>query len=93
MTKSEIREKYIGLRKSISSEALDNASLEIANRFLELPVWQLQYFHVFLPIISKQEVDTEYLLTILQGKDKEIVLSKSDFTSGGMHHFLLTDST
>ncbi|NNC48928.1 MAG: 5-formyltetrahydrofolate cyclo-ligase, partial [Flaviramulus sp.] len=36
---------------------------------------------------------TDYVLNILSGKDKNIVISKSDFETGNMMHFLLTDNT
>jgi 5-formyltetrahydrofolate cyclo-ligase len=38
-------------------------------------------------------VNTECILHLLSGKDKEIVVSKSDFASRNMTHFLLTDNT
>ena len=37
--------------------------------------------------------DTEFILQILAGKDKEVVISKSDFETRKMTHFLLTDNT
>jgi 5-formyltetrahydrofolate cyclo-ligase len=36
------------------------------------------YFHIFLPI-TEQKVDTELILHLLSGKDKEIIISKADF--------------
>ena len=40
-----------------------------------------------------KEINTEYLLHLLAGKDKDIVLSKSDFETRKMKHLLLTDTT
>ncbi|ESU29110.1 5-formyltetrahydrofolate cyclo-ligase [Flavobacterium limnosediminis JC2902] len=77
-------------------------SLAIANNCLALPVWDKTYFHLFLPIEEQREVNTEYLLQILSGRDKEIIISKSEFGSINeetgwqtrkMTHFLLTDNT
>lgn len=93
MTKADIRNYYKNLRLELSKEQIETMSLEIANRLLEVPIWSGLYFHVFLPIRSKNEVDTEFILALLQGKDKEIVLSRSDFSTGQMHHVLLTDAT
>lgn len=39
------------------------------------------------------EVQTEYLLSILFGKDKNVVVSKSNFEDGTLQHILLTDQT
>jgi len=93
MFKKEIRIKYKEFRKSLSENQLEELSLEIANKVLLLSIWSKTYFHVFLPIEEQKEVNTEYLLHLLSGKDKEICISKSDFESLKMTHFLLTDNT
>jgi 5-formyltetrahydrofolate cyclo-ligase len=93
MTKKELRAKYKQFRETLSEHDIEEMSLAIANQLLKLPLWDCKYFHVFLPIVEKKEVDTEYILHLLAGKDKEIVVSKSDFEGLTMSHFLLTDST
>lgn len=93
MNKDQLRIKYKKLRQQISSEEVEEKSIEIANKLLQLPVWDHSYYHLFLSIAEKKEVDTQTILHILQGKDKNIVLSKADFTSGELTNFLLTDST
>ncbi len=93
MTKAELRIKYRQLRNALSEKKVEEMSLEIANQLVKMPVWEQKYFHVFLPIVAKKEVDTEFILHVLAGKDKEIVVSKSDFATIKMNHFLLTDST
>ncbi len=93
MTKSELRSQYKALRKNLSDSAIEENSLAIANKVLALDLWDKTYFHIFLPIEEQKEVNTEFLLHLLSGKDKEIVVSKSDFASRKMTHFLLTDNT
>jgi 5-formyltetrahydrofolate cyclo-ligase len=93
MTKKELRIKYKAMRQQLSEAEIAEKSLAIANKVLALPVWERNYFHVFLPISEHHEVDTEYLLHILSGKDKNILISKSDFTTRQMTHYLLTDNT
>ena len=93
MIKKELRLKYKTLRKQLSENELEEMSLAIANKLLKLPIWEKNYFHVFLPITEHHEVNTEFILHILSGKDKEIIISKSDFESRKMTHFLLTDNT
>ena len=68
-------------------------SLAVANNALTLPIWEKTYFHIFLPIEAHNEVNTEFILHLLSGKDKEIVVAKSDFDTLAMTHFLLTDNT
>lgn len=93
MTKSELRKKYKALRKSLTSVEVEEKSLVIANQLLSLDIWDYSYYHVFLPIEAQNEVDTEFLLHILQGKDKHIMISKSNFKDRSLTHFLLTDQT
>jgi 5-formyltetrahydrofolate cyclo-ligase len=93
MTKTELRTQYKALRKNLSEESIVEMSLAIANSVLALDIWNKTYFHVFLPIEEQKEVNTEFLLHLLSGKDKEIVISKADFTTRKMTHYLLTDNT
>ena len=93
MTKTELRTKYKMCRSQLSSEDIEDLSLEIANRSLELPIWEADYYHIFLTITEKQEINTEFLLHILQGKDKSIIIPKADFNAGELKHFLLQENT
>ena len=93
MEKKVLRLKYKKLRENLSEESIEEMSLQIANQALKLPIWDKTYYHIFLPILAKKEVNTEYLLHILQGKDKSIIVSKADFDSGEMKHFLLQENT
>lgn len=93
MDKKELRHKYKELRRNLSEETIEEWSLQIANQLIRLDIWQHNFYHLFLPIEIQKEVNTEYILQILAGKDKNIVLSKSDFSTREMTHFLLTDNT
>lgn len=93
MEKKRLRKKYKELRAGVSEDIIDKKSIDIANKALELDIWNYQYYHLFLPIVKQKEVDTSYLLNILQGKDKHVLVSKSDFTTNTMRHYLLTDAT
>jgi 5-formyltetrahydrofolate cyclo-ligase len=93
MLKKDLRQKYKAKRQELNEVEIEDLSLAIANKVLTLPIWDKTYFHVFLPITEHKEVNTEYILHLLSGKDKEIVISKTDFASRNMTHFLLTDNT
>ncbi len=92
MLKKALRSEYMARRMGISPEALSNYSIRIANNLLELPIWKFSYYHLFLPIVEKREVDTHVVLSILQGKDKNIVLPKMG-DNNTLINYLLTDST
>jgi len=93
MTKPELRKKYRTLRESLSIDAIENRSLDIANKLLEIPIWSKTYYHLFLSITEHKEINTDYILHILYAKDKGVVVSKSSFETRNMTNYLLTDST
>lgn len=93
MNKSEFRIKYKNLRVQISEEDIEDLSIEIANQALQLPIWNFNNYHIFLPIPNKKEVNTEYILHVLQGKDKSIIVPKAHIETGEMSHILLQDNT
>ncbi|HNQ26563.1 MAG TPA: 5-formyltetrahydrofolate cyclo-ligase [Aquaticitalea sp.] len=93
MHKQELRALYKKKRNALSGSSIEKDSLAIANQLLKLDIWDKSFYHIFLAIETQKEVNTDYILNILSGKDKNIVVSKSDFESGTMAHFLLTDNT
>lgn len=93
MEKKELREKYKSLRASLGNEEVESKSIFIANQLLKLPIWEQTYYHLFLSITTQKEIDTEHILHVLFAKNKEVVVSKSDFEKNTLSHFLLTDNT
>ncbi len=93
MNKTALRKKYLQLRSEFSIEEIDDKSIQIANIALKLPIWQFNNYHIFLSITEKGEINTEYILHILQGKDKNIAVPKTDVKTNSLSHFLLTDNT
>lgn len=93
MYKKELRQKYKALRRELSLEEIESNSLSIANKLLQLDIWDRLYFHLFLTIEEQKEINTEFILQVLAGKDKEIVVAKTDFNSIQMTHYLLKDNT
>ena len=93
MDKKTLRQKAKAKRQRLTMEEIETKSLAIANSLLQMDIWNKLYYHLFLPIVENKEVNTEFILQILAGKDKEIVISKSDFNTREMSHFLLTDNT
>ena len=93
MTKETLRQHYTSLRASMDASEVANQSIAIANQVLKLPIWEFTNYHLFLSIENKVEVDTSYLLSVLQGKDKSVILSKSNFSTHTMRHILLQENT
>jgi 5-formyltetrahydrofolate cyclo-ligase len=93
MNKKDLRQQYKAKRSELSGSEIEEKSLAIANKIISLPIWERTYFHIFLPILEMNEIDTEFILHLLSGKDKEIVVSRSDFETRQMTHVLLTENT
>ncbi|WP_067034921.1 5-formyltetrahydrofolate cyclo-ligase [Allomuricauda sp. CP2A] len=92
MLKHELRKKYKSLRAEFSSPKISDLSIRLANHVLQIPVWDFFYFHIFLSIDENKEVDTLPLITLLQGKDKHVVVPRTH-GANALENFLLTDST
>lgn len=92
MLKHELRKKYDNLRAGISPTKASEFSLALTNSLLQIPIWDFFYYHTFLSIEEKNEVDTLPLITLLQGKDKNIVIPKV-VNDNSMDNYLLTDNT
>ena len=91
-TKENLRTLFLEKRLTLSQTFREESSLAIANQCLKLPIWRFEYFHLFLPITKKAEVNTSFVLKLLQERNKNIVLPK--VTSGdSLTSILLTDST
>jgi len=93
MTKAALRKKYKTLRNQLTEDQIEAFSLEIANQLLSLPIWEKEFYHLFLSIETQREINTDYILNILSGKDKNIVISRSNFKTTTLENVLLTDST
>ena len=90
--KSDLRSHYLKLRSKLTSEQIDDFSIEIVNRCLELNLWNKSVYHLFMASEQNKEIDTAHLLSVLQGKDKQIVIPKilDDYE---LEHYLLFDQT
>ena len=93
MTKAELRNTYKTKRKELTADQIEDLSLTIANQLLALPIWKHSFYHIYLSITEHREINTDYILNILSGKDKHIIVSKTHFDTMELSHFLLTDQT
>ena len=92
MYKKKLRKHFRSKRNLLSSQLIENNSLQIANKVLSLPIWRFSFYHIFLTIAKNKEVDTQPLLSLLQGKDKNVVIPKT-YSEKLLKNYLLTDGT
>ena len=91
LTKLALRKSFLKKRLALSGQEHEDKSFAIANNCLTLPIWHLEYYHLYLPIKAKAEIDTTLILTLLQGKDKQVILPRTKGSE--LEHILLTDTT
>jgi 5-formyltetrahydrofolate cyclo-ligase len=78
---------YKDLRERAILSEIQEKSLVCQYHFAT-PIWNMTYFHIFLPIEKEQkEVDTRLIYTLLLAKRQEILISKSNFETREMFHF------
>lgn len=90
-SKAKLRTNFLKKRLELCEAEHEKLSFDIANMCLKLPIWDFEYYHLFLPIQSKAEIDTSLILTMLQGRDKQVIVPK--VRGKNLEHILLTDST
>ena len=79
MNKIEARKKYLDLRKKLDNVQIISKSISISNNLQDLPIWGYNFYHIYLPIKEKNEVDTMPIINILNNKKKKVLIPKSDF--------------
>lgn len=92
MDKNTIRQQYRQYRADLTAEERLEKSIQVANQALQLPIWDSTYFHLFLSSETLKEVDTEPLMAVLQGKDKQLIVPRME-ENNRLKHLLLTDAT
>ncbi len=91
-TKTLLRTEYQRRRFDLTDSQIAEGSIEISNRCLALDIWKHSLYHLFITSERHKEVDTTYLLSLLQGKDKQPIIPKMGMDNS-LEHFLLTDQT
>ena len=90
--KSELRNKYSFMRKSLSIKQIEESSLSISNKLFKIPIWDKKFYHIFLTSKKKKELNTRFILDILVKKNKSVVVPKM-IDKNSLEHVLLTKKT
>lgn len=77
-TKEALRVQYLALRKGLSPQQVEGLSLKVVAQVTQ---WlgqreDLQHFHLFLPIVGQQEVNTMLLKDMLDQQGKILYTSR-----------------
>ena len=95
MTKDKLRRKYKQLRNNLSIAEKNRWNEQILNHLKRIDWNSYRYVHVYLPLEKFSEPDTAPFIKWVQHTHPHIrlVISKSDFHSGEMTHYLLEKDT
>ena len=91
-TKAVLRTEYQKRRDYLTEEQIADCSIQISNLSLTLNIWEYSIYHLFMTNEKNKEIDTSYLLSVIQGKDKQPVIPKI-VDDNRLEHFLLNDQT
>jgi 5-formyltetrahydrofolate cyclo-ligase len=94
--KKSLRSHYSQLRAALTPQDIQHKSEKIASQFVNLPHLRAQdTVHLFLPIRTKNEINTWYLIELLRLRYPQIrlVVSRSDFVNKTLSHYYLEPNT
>lgn len=78
MTKDQLRKEYRKNRKNFSDEQIEDFSQKILDRLKSMPIWDAEYFHVFVSIKGKHEVNTTPIINDLFDINKKVIVPKTN---------------
>ena len=90
--KSELRDIYTLKRKNLTYNQILQRSILITRKLLKVPIWDKDFYHIFLTSKKNNEIETKFILSMLAKKDKKVVVPKI-IDSKNLEHILLTKNT
>jgi 5-formyltetrahydrofolate cyclo-ligase len=93
MKKIELRKLYKQKRKELSEDTIMKLQEKMYAQIFQLDFSESQNIHVFLPIERQKEINTYPIIAFLRSKSKNIIVSKSDFNTATLTHFILEKDT
>ena len=87
MKKSYLRKKYNKLRDELSQNEIEKLNEDILKNIKKLDIWNKEYFHVFLTMKNKKEIDTSILINKLWKKNKKLSTSVSNFKNNTLENY------
>lgn len=95
MEKQALRKLYLEKRAALAPEEIETKTHAIVRNFSTLNFNGVKYLHVFYPITGKSEFDSLLLAEYIRSNHPEIklVLSKSEFKTNTLSHFIWDDDT
>lgn len=93
MNKSDLRRIYKQKRQNLSASEIDTFQKSIYNQIEELDIDAIKNVHLFLSLKKFKEIDTQPIIDFFRKQNRQIIVSKSDFTNNTLSHFILESKT
>lgn len=93
MNKKELRKLYKQKRKELTENEIEEFQQNIYNQIVKTDFSNVSIIHIFLPIEKQKEIDTYPIINFLRTIDKTIIISKSNFTTNTLQHYVFDEST
>ena len=90
--KSELRNSYSLKRKNLSDYQINKRSILISKKLLDIPIWDKEFYHIFLTSKKNNEIETKFILSMLAQKNKKVVVPRL-IDLNNLEHILLTQQT
>ena len=76
MFKNELRLNYKAHRSKLTNEEITSCGMAIEQLVQQLPIWEQNYYHIFLPIAKNKEIDTSFIISLLKERQKQIIVPR-----------------
>lgn len=93
MDKKELRKLYKQKRKELTEGEIEKLQQNIYAQIFKTDFSNSNTIHIFLPIEKQKEIDTYPIIKFLRTFNKTIIISKSDFKTNTLQHFVFDKST
>jgi len=93
MLKAQLRKTYKQKRKDLSLNEIQNLEKNIYQQIFEYDFSKVKNIHIFLPIEKQKEINTYPIINFLRTQQKQIIISKSNFTNHTLEHFIFEKAT
>ena len=93
MKKQDLRKIYKQKRNDLTLEEIKSLQENIYTQIYSLDLSKVQTVHLFLTLEKFKEINTNPIIDYFRSKNKNIVVSKSDFTNSSLTHFYLEKET
>ena len=93
MYKSDLRKIYKQKRNDLTFNEIQKLQESIYQQIYDFDISQVKYIHLFLTLKKFKEIDTQPIIDYFREQNKQIVVSKSNFSNNTLSHFILEEET